>query len=238
MDAAKINAKIYAGRGKAALRLGFDYDLYRPTSNFQPLDNSILTLKAAFNAADNNYRKPNLYNKPIWFGDFDGRLTQPGDYLAYGMQVFFIAAQQSLLPIVCIECNRAVTVISGSSSDGSSSPPTSGIQPYSGLCADSETPELGNAGSAQLQDTNIQTFDSKFGGRWPCSILLGGREQNSTVTPTSIKQEGWIILLPPSITMVINSGDIVVDDLGRRYEVIGAELTDMGWRIKSYEAHA
>ncbi len=237
MDATKINARIYAGRAKAALRLGLDYALYRPVSNAQPIDTSILTLNAALNAADNNYRKPNLYNKPIWFGDFDGRLTQPGDYLKRDAQVFYIAAQQSLLPIVCIECNRAVTIVSGSASSNPT-PPVFGAQPYSGVCVDSEVPNVGSAATEKVTDTKDQSPTDKYSGRWPCSILLSGRDQGINVVPTSIKEAGWIILLPPSLTVVINSGDVLTDDLGRRYEVIGAELTDLGWRIKAYEAHA
>jgi hypothetical protein len=34
------------------------------------------------------------------------------------------------------------------------------------------------------------------------------------------------------------STDILTDDLGRRFEVTGAELTALGWRLSANELHA
>jgi hypothetical protein len=81
MDAARIHAKIYAGRGKAALRLGLLYDVMRPVIAADPFTQKVARLNAAFNNTDNKYLKANHPGDPLWYGDLDGRQTLAGDYL-------------------------------------------------------------------------------------------------------------------------------------------------------------
>lgn len=216
MDAAAINAKILAGRGKAALRIGLPCDVYRPVDIGAPLSNPITTINAAFNAADNTYARPNLYGKPVWFGDFDGRLTQVGDYLVRVSDgaTYFIAGQQPLLPLICIDCPRSVRVSRQATTPVQGVPGT-----YSSLAALSDI--LGNI------DTP-----------WPASILMGGRVQPSTGLPAGVREAAWSILLPPSVPVTILSGDFLTDDLGRRFTAESAELSDLGWRIVAAEVHS
>ena len=228
MKAAEIHKKIYAGRGAAALRLGLDYDVFRPTVASNPLLNKVATIKAAFNSEDNAYKKPNKPGDAYWHGDFDGRMTRPGDYLVNSVseQVYYIAAQQQLLPILCVDCNRAVR-ISRAAPQGAVG--AVGAVGYSGLC---DSP----AESMDVLGVNPASNDGKFVG-WPCSILFGGRSQVAARLPADVKNTGWRILLPPSAPVVVRAGDILTDDLGRRYSVEGAELSASGWRINSQEAH-
>jgi hypothetical protein len=207
MNGAQIHAKIYAGRGKAALRLGLDYRVMRPNQAINPLSNQVATLKAAFNAGDNTYKAANLPGDAIWYGDFDGRQTLPGDYLVRVSdgQTYYIAAQQQLLPIICIDCNRTVR-ISRAAPQGAAG--TVGAVGYSGIC------------DAPAESSDVIGIN-------PASIGL----------PADVKNSGWRILLPPSVPVVLHSGDIVTDDLGKRYAIEGAELTDIGWRINAQEVH-
>ncbi len=222
MDAAKINAKIYAGRSKAALRLGYDFDLYRPLSAANPLGNKIGTLKAAFNNGDNSYKKPNMPGDAYWFGDFDGRLTKGGDYLVGDGQTFFIAGQQSLLPIVTVECNSSVIL-----TRPSKPVQAGGVVGYSGICDDSTETE-----------TVIGTNNGSFVG-WPCSILFGkGKMGISNPLPSGMPSEmGWMILLPVSLLVPIKIGDRFTEKSGRIFITAAAELTDFGWRLMTYEVH-
>lgn len=218
MDGATLQAKIYAGRAKAAARIGLSCRQYRPLSAGAPLGNQVGTIPAAFNAGDSTYRSPNLPGDAIWYADLDGRVTLPGDYLqrvADG-QVYFIAGQQPLLPIICIECNRTVRISRQTTSSAV------GQVGYSGTTAASETNTLGAPNAL-----------------WPASILLGGKLNIGINLPAGGKQTGWRILLPPSVpaSVVLNASDIVTDDLGRRYLIDGAELTDLGWRINANELH-
>lgn len=212
MNAAQIQARIYAGYGKAALSLGTLYNQHRPSGAANPLATIRGTLHASFNAEDFGYKKPNKYGQPTWYGVFDGNVTQPGDYLVGAAGTFFIAAQQSHLPILLVECNRVVRVLRAPEVE------SVGAVSYSGACAADAVEVLTG---------------------WPASILLKGRaEPTGTGLPAATKNIGWQILLPPSIPITINASDILVDDLGRRYAVQGAEQTDLGWRIQSVEEHA
>lgn len=215
MDGVTIQQRIYAGRGKAALRIGLPCRVLRPQNPNAPLSNLIATLNVAFNAADSNYTKPNLYGKPIWYLDVDARYTAPGDYLVRVSDggIWFIAAQQQLVPIVAVECNRRVTI----ARQGSAT--VCGVGDYSGL---------------QDPANYLGTPDSM----WPASILIGGRALAAIGLPSDVKQAGWKILLPPSIQEAIGAGDIIVDDLERRFAVESAEQTDLGWRLTVNEAHA
>ena len=216
MDGATIQAKIYAGRGKAALRMGRDCSVYRPLTAAAPLGNLAATIKAAFNSGNSNYKAPNLPGDALWFADLDGRITQPGDYLirVFDGDTFFIANQQELLPIVVVECNRQLKI--------TREVPVAavGAVGYSGMQPAQETDVLGTTGAL-----------------WPCSILLGGRSQAALNLPADVRQSGWRIMLPPSVPISIKAGDIATDDLGRRYAIEAAEQTDFGWRINAQEVH-
>lgn len=212
MDAATIQARIYAGRGKAAEHIGLPCQVFRPSAEANPFTNQVATLPVAFNAADQNYVKPNLYGKAIWFADFDASETQVGDYLVrVDGTTWFIAAQQPLLPIVVIACNRVVSVFRP--------------QQQSGVGAQ------GYGGDTVAQETQIIA-------EYPASILVGTKTDRSLVNlPGDVRNPAWAILLPvlPDDTYLRNE-DVVTDDQSRRYVISSAELTDMGWRINAMQA--
>jgi hypothetical protein len=219
MNAQQIHAKIYAGRAKAALRLGLDYNVFRPISAADPLTNQVATIKAAFNAGDNSYKSPNMPGDPFWYGDFDGRVTQAGDYLVHPdspLDIKYIAAQQLLLPIICIDCNRTIRVTRTQAQSAV------GATGYSGACDHVDADVLGSA----TGNTG-----------WPASVLFGGRAEIGANLPGSVKQAGWRIMLPPSTPAVVHHADILTDDLGRRYVVQASEQSDIGWRIQATEMH-
>lgn len=217
MDGTKIQAKIYAGRGKAAIRIGLPCNQYRPLSAGAPLANLIGIINAAFNAGDSKYLVPNLPGDPIWYADLDGRLTQPGDYLVRASDgaTWFVSAQQQLLPIVAVECNRLVRITRQ--------------EPVTTIGA------VGYGGNTKGNEVDVLGAPSAL---WPASILQGGRKQAGVNLPAGTAQAGWKIALPPSVPITIMAADILTDDLGRRYVIDGAELTDMGWRLTSNEVHS
>jgi len=223
MDALKLQDKIYSGYAKAALRLGLDNVQYRPAGSGNPLAVAGAPVKASFNAEDMQYGRANKYGAAVWWGLFDGRLTQTGDYLDGPQGTFFVASQQLHLPIQLVQCNRRVKLSRAAVQSGV------GAVGYGGPCGTSgDTVLLGDAGDPAATG-------------WPASILLfGQRERNLSGLPGAVQQLGWRILLPASVpaSVVIQASDILIDDMGRRYAVQGAELTDMGWRITSTELHA
>lgn len=223
MDGATLQKKIWAGYGKAASRLGMLNDLFRPIGAVNPLasDTKIQSLLASFNAQDWTYIKPNKYGNPLWYGLFDATPTRQGDYLVGPQGTFFIAEQQLHLSILMVECNRTVALLRAAAPANAT-----GSQPYGGACITENTAALGGLNSLG----NVTTG-------WPASVLIGGRSSGATLLPMSAKNAGWQILLPASVPVTIHAGDVLLDDLGRRYITEACELTDAGWRINAKEAH-
>jgi hypothetical protein len=212
MDGATLQARIYSGYAKAALRIGLRTDLYRASGPTNPLAsiNKQSTIFASFNAEDMKYGKPNKYGHPTWFGLFDGRLTQVGDYLTNSTDgTYFIAAQQTNLPILLVQCNRTINVLRP--------------QQQTGVGA------LGYGGDTAANETVLMTA-------WPASVLQGTKGEKSEVNlPGDVRNPWWSILVP-YCGVTLRSGDIVADDLARRYVISSAELTDLGWRITAAQA--
>lgn len=206
MDGAVAQKKVYSGYGKAAQFIGQDYQLFRPEDPLEPINQfygPVSTIKAAFNQ-DDTFSKPNKYGNAQWRGIFDGNQTQVGDYLV-GPSTFFIAGMQHILPILCIECNRTISILRPTQPTGA------GAVGYGGDVADDETPLMQG---------------------WPASILQGTKgEKNPTGLPGDERLPWWIILLPAWPDIIIQTSDVITDDLGRRYIVSSPELTDFGWRI-------
>lgn len=221
MDAATLQNHIYKGYGKAAQRLGLPNVVSRPLLAADPLANVIGTLLCSFNAEDWKYIKASKYGRPTWFGLFDATTTRAGDYLVGPQGTFFIAAQQLHLSVLCVECNRRVAMIRSVAVG-----PAVGAQGYSGACASEGLTVLGD----------IDSNGCMVSG-WPASILQGGRQTHGTDLPMSVSNAGFQILLPRSVPITIEASDVLVDDLGRRYQAEACELTDLGWRINSKEVH-
>lgn len=217
MDAAKLQDRIYAGYAKAAKRIGYVYDVYRPAAAADPLTAKVASLNASFSAQEWTYTRPNLPEKPYWYCLIDGRQTQVGDYLVRGDTVYFIGGMQDNLPILAVGCNRRVWVTRPPAQTGV------GNVGYSGLCAGDDEFVLGSPGGA---------------GGWPCAELFGGRTRSHESLPASGDEHGFRIWLPVSVPIVLASGDILIDDLGRRFSIGGAERSEQMWRLDLTEVHA
>lgn len=210
MDGTKLQAKIYIGYGKAAKRIGFDYQQFRATSANNPLSTTALqTLPVSFTTKF-TYSAPNKYGEATWLGLFDGRQFTVGDFLVGRQGTFFIAAMQDTLPIYCVQTNRVVDVL------------RVGMDAGVGLG--------GWAGGVRADEVPIMQG-------WPASILQGTKgETNEAKLPQDVKTPWWLILLPAYPGIVLRTSDIIRDDLDRKYMISSAELTDMGWRITAMQA--
>lgn len=213
MDAATLQERIYRGYARAAQRIGYMADLYRPTSAHYPLAsiNKLRSIPASYNPEDMKYGKPNKYGHPTWFGLFDGSLTQVGDYLTNAQDgTYFIAAQPTSLPILLVQTNRTINVMRP--------------QQQAGLGA------VGYGGDTDSNETSLMTA-------WPASVLEGSKGDKGEISlPGDTRAPWWSILLPHWPGVSLRSGDIVTDDLARRYVISSAELTDLGWRITAAQA--
>ncbi|MDF7789585.1 hypothetical protein CG435_10800 [Pantoea ananatis] len=212
MDAAKLRDKVYVGYGKAAKRIGYNAQQYRAVSAFSPLSTAALqTLPASF-TTNFTYSAPNKYGQATWLGVFDGRTFLPGDFLVSPEDgTFFVAAMQTTLPIYCVQTNRIISVLRTQQQSGSG-----GVQGYGGTTAANEVALMSG---------------------WPASILQGTKGEKSPVSLPADAKTPWYVILFPSFTgIILRTSDIITDDIGRRYVISSAELTDMGWRITAMQA--
>ena len=206
---AAIQGHIWRGYAKAAQRIGADYQFYRPASGAFP-GSAIAMLPVSLNAEDMKYGRPNKYGKPTWFALVDATGLRAGDYFVGPQGTFFLAAIQPLLPILAVECNRTVSLSRVQAPSGV------GAQGYSGMTARNEI---------------------AYASGVPCSILQGTKgEKGDAGLPGDTRLPWWSILMPASADASldgspVNYGDLITDDLGRRYTVSSTELTDLGYRL-------
>lgn len=211
MDGEKIQLKMYKGYAKAARVVGTTYSHFRPSSASNPMDaaNQLPDIKMTLNACDMKYSKPNVYGKSTWYGIFDGTQGQPFDYFEGVEGIFFVAAMQQLLPILMVSCNRTVNVLRPSMETGP------GAIGYGGDSEGTEVPLMSN---------------------WPASVLQGSKgEKNDVGLPGDTKNPWFNVLLPYWQGVTLRTSDIVTDDIGGRYRVSSAELTDLGWRLTAQQ---
>jgi len=207
MDAASLQDRISRGLGTAARRIGASTDAYRPRGLSDPLAraNRFLRLPAAFTGPDGKFARPNGYGDALWFGVFDAAYTCPGDYLVQHSGTWFVAAQQPLLPVLCVQTNRTISFVRPAAPDGV------GVNAYGGIALSTATP-LFNA--------------------WPASVLTASAgSRPSANLPSDALVGTWTVLLPAVDGVVLRPADLMTDDLGRTGVIISAEITDLGWRL-------
>ncbi|OVE45666.1 hypothetical protein [Chromobacterium violaceum] len=207
MDGTKLNAKVWAGYAKAAKKTGTTYQHFRPTGASNPMDagNRLADMPVSLNAEDPRFARPNVYGKATWYAVADGSQLRVGDYIVGIEGTLFVAALQQLLPIFMVDCNRTISVLRETRAAGV------GQLPYGGDTTDIEQPLMTG---------------------WPASVLQGPKgEKNETALPGDVRTPWWVILFPAWPGVVLRTSDIITDDLGRRYIVSSAELTDLGWRL-------
>lgn len=209
MQLDRLQDIIARGLGVAARHVGAQYDAYRPAGAANPLapENRYLRLPIAFTDETLGLRRPVPYGKATWSAILDTAYTRPGDYLAGPGGTYFIAAQQALLPVLCVLATRTITV------NRPAAPAAAGVNAYGGLLATTATPVL---------------------TAWPASILFAGSGSPGDL-PGDASTPNWTVLLP--ITPVPpRSADLITDDTGKSYVIGSAELTALGWRILAKQA--
>jgi hypothetical protein len=213
MQADRLQDLIRRAYGRAALSVGDWCHAFRPSGAVDPLHprNRFMLLQAAFTSPRPGEERPVGYGMGTWWGVFDAAYTRPGDYIVRRETVpgdgavWFIAAQQPYLPILCVQAARVVSFTRPAA------PTNPGVSGYGGYTrADAEPLLTGfpasvlNAGTAGLDPTNL---------------------------PSDVAPGSWQVLLPAVAGPVLRTGDLMHDDLGRNGVVSSAELTDLGWRL-------
>ncbi|HEX3399902.1 MAG TPA: hypothetical protein VHT74_06220 [Acetobacteraceae bacterium] len=212
MNPTELQDRIHKALNSAARAIGADTDAYRPSGVSEPLApmNRFLRLRAAFTAEDGRFAHPNAYGDALWYGVFDAAYTRIGDYLVQQDAIWFVAAQQRLLPVLCVQTSRVVSFWRPAA------PSSTGVNAYGGVTTETNTPLLTN---------------------WPASVLgASGRGHPDTELPSDSSIPYWTVLLPAFPGVVLLPADFMTDDLGRNAVVAAAELTDLGWRVSVKQA--
>ncbi len=195
------------GLGVAARYIGDKTDAYRPRGLSEPLkpENRYLRMPAAFVSEEGGSRRANGYGTSEWRGIFDSSYTKPGDYLVQGERIFFIAAQQPLLPVLCILTNRTISITRPSVQSSTAS------NPYGGY----------TVGATSLLINH-----------WPASVLgINGKGEPAAGLPTDEIIPYLAVLLPGAQDALVSPGDLLSDDIGRNATLITSELSELGWRL-------
>jgi len=200
-----LQDRIYWGLNRAASVLGRQTDAYRPKGKSEPLarSNRYLKLAAAFGAADGRFDKAIGFGQTTWCGYFDGSYTRVGDYLVQNNDVWFIVAQQSLLPVLCVKANNRLSI---------------------------ERPVAPSTGASYGTGTTGATVTVLT--NWPASLLAADRGMKPpSQLPADVRAPGWVGILPSSHGQTLQAADIVTGDHGLQGIVLSAELSDLGWRL-------
>jgi hypothetical protein len=191
-----------------ARRVGQQHSFYRPQSALTPIGVAYLQQMASFNQ-DYRYGKPNKYGNSAWYGMFDSTLCQVGDVIEGAAGTFFIAALQELLPILAIQCNRTLTISRAGQS--------------------AAVGELSYGADTAATETVLMAG-------WPASVLQGTKgEKNDVGLPGDVRTPWFAILLPAWPGVNLRTSDVITDEIGGRYDISSAELTDLGWRLTAMQ---
>ena len=191
----------------AARVTGARADAYRPSAASNPLvaQNRYLRLNAAFTSISRHIASAVGYGTSLWHGIFDAAYTQPGDYLVSNVGTWFIAAQQPLLPVLCVQTNRVVSF------SRPAPQVNTGVNDYGGITANSLSPLLEN---------------------WPASVITestAGRPDAGLPSDSPVSYSTVLLPALPGVTLRV--ADLMSDDLGRSAVISAAELSALGWRL-------
>ena len=220
MNDHKLQDTLQRGLGQAARHIGHWCGVFRPTCAADALNpvNQILRLPAAFLPASGRSQVPVGYGQVAWQGIFDAAYTRPGDFLQHAESapaagdggVWFIAAQQPLLPVLCVRTSAVIEV----------------HRPIT-----SATPGIGAYGGAPSTGSTVILSG------WPAAIILAeGRGSDPADLPSDVTPGSWSVLLPAVGNVRFRANDQIHDDRGRVAIIAAAELTDLGWRLVARES--
>ena len=258
MDGGNLQQKIQMGYGKAAVKVGASFFLFRSPTPIDPLNpNNLIGIIPVSTNVGWEYMTQQRYGKAVWNMIIETRQTQPlyaqpGDYLvptqgyffdlggldnylssAYGSDDFYLPAP------------RASAF--GTDVDFYSKGYVEDINFYYLASTQFLLPPLGvscNRGIDIIRPT--QVIGAGFQGyaeylpstseiimqKMPASILeMSTTNQAPTNLPTDTRQPKVIILIPNIGNVIVRADDIIIDDLNQNYVVTDNELTDLGWRI-------
>ena len=214
MNGAHLQDRLQRAAGRTAAIAGQSCDLFRPKNAMNPLApaNRILRLPAAFLPLGGGFRRPMSQTQPLWEGLFDSAYTKPGDILRRSGDgaIFFIAAQQHLLPVLCVRALRLVTITRPITAN------LAGLNIYGGV---------------------VSATDTTVADAWPAAMTSQPSQGTPQASITAEIATGtWQVLLPASLELELRTTDRLTDDRGRVGVIASAETSDLGTTLTVRQA--
>ena len=217
MNGLFLQDRLNAASGRAAAIIGLPCDVYRPPDFRLPgsdpmadptgQDRFRMRMNAIFLPVGGRIRRPVPATDPLWEVAIDGAYTRPGDIIVRRSDraVFYIAAQQPLLPILCVSAPRRVTI---------------------------KRPPSASVAGVNLYGGTVAALDTVLAANWPASILAAGNQGTGLASiPAELSPGMWQVLLPPSLYLTLRTTDLVTDDQGRTGVISTIETTEYGARL-------
>lgn len=210
-------AQLSSAYGQIGAVLGSSYQQYRSMVAASPAiapASLIATLQGiAFDQSSAlTFKAPSTFGKPIYYGAFDPRIVQAGDYLVGELGTLYVASLEPGKPALCVQCNRTISFFRDAAS-------------VAGTAGFGATQRSGNAGSQRSNK-------AEYLNEWPASVLEGTKGENSSAGLPDDVRSPWVKVMLPAIPgKTIETTDQFSDDLRRTFTVSSVELTDLGYRL-------
>lgn len=219
MDGVRLQAKIYKGYGKATKHIGLPFARYRSATWMTPIasGNLVDTILASFvttRAENFNYGKAEGPADYLRNALVDCRTMQIGDVLVHASGTYYIAALPPLLPPSAVKADATVSVLRPISNAAAASPSV-GLIGYGGVLPDIAA--IGQDGESLLATGVPAAIGPTRSGTRPGGLLPADAAGPNAYVVYLPLPKGWL-----------RDRDIIIDELGHRYQVSVADWTYVG----------
>lgn len=230
MDGARLHGLILRGHAKAARHIGLPHKVYRPTGRRRPIEllGQRADILATFSPrSDFEFKSPSTQKDTTFSIACNDPELQHADYIIGPTGTHFVSETGHLTAPVCVLCNHSLNLRRMEKNS------KFGALPYHGQSSDEEVVIATLPGSLMLTSQGGR-YESNLPGNpsapecqilWPdLSKIVGPDGMNVNENPVN---QGW-----KKDEYVIRTGDVVTDDIHRRWGITAAELTSFGWRLR------
>ncbi len=212
MDGRRLADRLAHGAGRAARRVGYEHEVFRPDGPEPPLDPARLVLRAhvAFVLPGGSVGAPSPLGNPYRQAWADWSYLRVGDYLAGPEGVAFIAAIEPPKPMLVVMANATATLVRPAA------PVATGLNPYGAILPQTETVLMAG---------------------FPASLLVGGMGDRTKVgLPDDSRIPGFVGLVPAVAGVVPAVADLLVNERDERFAIASVERVGGVWRLSLIQA--
>ena len=204
MNGAQLNSLIQKGYKQSAVHTGTPYDVYRSAAPGDPLNasNKLTTVNAAF-GVNPQFTAPPTASTIYWYIVTDDGIVNVGDYLIQGANRWVVVSELALLPMQALFVPNTISI------ERPTGPSGFGATSYSNT--DATSPVAANVPAYITVKKEVGSPPAKLPG-------------------DASRRTYWrIVCYLPENT--IQDRDVLVDELGNRYQVTANNRGLLGYDI-------